>query len=104
MKPSKIVFDNGPVLVVFGGLPGTGKTSIARDLAARMRGTYLRIDTIEQAILRSAGSKGQINDIGYQVAYALAGDNLRLGRNVITDSVNPIEATRDAWMQVGVLT
>ncbi|MCE9523942.1 MAG: hypothetical protein K8S25_16115, partial [Alphaproteobacteria bacterium] len=39
-------------------------------------------------------------DEGYRVAYALAEDNLRLGRIVIADSVNPIQVTRDAWSEV----
>ena len=34
------------------------------------------------------------------VAYAVAEDNLRLGRAVIADSVNPIEVTRAAWREV----
>nr|WP_246751941.1 AAA family ATPase [Bradyrhizobium diazoefficiens] len=43
-----------PALIVFGGLPGTGKTTVARELTQRLAATYLRIDTIEQT-LRSAG-------------------------------------------------
>lgn len=31
------------------------------------------------------------------MGYAVAVDNLRLGRHVIADSVNPIPLTRDAW-------
>jgi len=34
------------------------------------------------------------------VGYAVAGDNLRLGRHVVADSVNPIPVTRDAWLAV----
>ena len=34
------------------------------------------------------------------VAYAIAEDNLRLGRTVIADSVNPVAATRAAWRNV----
>ena len=41
-----------------------------------------------------------INDAGYRVAYAIAEDNLRLGRTVISDSVNPIHLSRDAWISV----
>lgn len=38
--------------IVIGGLPGTGKTTLARLPAARLGAVRLRIDTIEQAIVR----------------------------------------------------
>lgn len=38
---------------------------------------------------------------GYVAGYAVAQDNLRLGHNVVAESVNPIEVTRAAWRQVG---
>ena len=38
------------MLIIFGGLPGSGKSTIARALALRLGAVYLRIDTIEQAI------------------------------------------------------
>jgi predicted kinase len=94
-------YDNfRPVLIIFGGLPATGKTTIARDLARQLGATYLRIDTIEQTLLESATVSQPINDEGYRVAYAVAEDNLRLGRTVIGDSVNPIRVSRDAWLGV----
>jgi predicted kinase len=89
-----------PMLIIFGGLPATGKTTIARDLARRIGATYLRIDTIEQALRDSAAMSRPIHDEGYRVAYAVAEDNLRLGRTVIADSVNPIQLSRDAWIGV----
>jgi len=36
------------------------------------------------------------------VGYAVAEDNLRAGATVIADSVNPIEATRSAWLDVAI--
>jgi predicted kinase len=33
-------------------------------------------------------------------AYAVAEDNLRIGRTVIADSVNPLRLTREAWVSV----
>jgi predicted kinase len=90
------------MLISLGGLPGVGKTTIARELARQIGAVHLRIDSIEQAI-RDAGivpSSRELDDAGYRAAYAVAEDNLRLGRTVIADSVNPIPLTRDAWLAV----
>jgi predicted kinase len=92
------------MLVIFSGLPATGKTTIAKRLSRRINAVYLRIDSIEQALRNSeeARFQGDMGPIGYQVAYALAADNLTLGRAVIVDSVNPLNITRDAWRQVAL--
>ena len=85
------------MLIVFGGLPGTGKTTLARLVAQEYRAVYLRIDTIEQALRSSGALAGAVGGAGYIVAYALAEANLRLGQTVVADSVNPLTLTRDAW-------
>ena len=86
------------MLYVFGGLPGVGKTTLARRLAREVGAVYVRIDTIEQA-LREAGV-GPVTVEGYVVGYRVAGENLRLGRSVVADCVNPVEVTRAAWREV----
>ena len=85
------------MLVVLGGLPGVGKTTIARELARVMRAVHVRVDSIEQA-LRNAGC--DVRGEGYAVAFAIAEDNLRLGRSVVADCVNPWPLTRDEWHAV----
>lgn len=87
-------------LIIFSGLPGTGKTTIARQLAQRLNAVYLRIDTIEHALTQSVLKIDPIEDVGYVAAYGIALDNLRLGHTVVADSVNSIEITRSAWRDV----
>ncbi len=90
------------MLIVLGGLPGTGKTTIAREIVALLPATCLRIDTIEQS-LRSAGLlAGDVGPAGYVVAYALACSNLLLGQRVVADCVNPLPVTRETWRAVAV--
>jgi predicted kinase len=88
------------VLVILSGLPGVGKTVIARELALQIGAMHLRIDSIEQAMRTFSGVNGSLDDAGYRVAYVVAEDNLRIGLTVIADSVNPIQLTRDAWDEV----
>ena len=88
------------MLIAFSGLPGAGKTTLARALADRLGAVYLRIDTIEHALLSLDGVSLVDRGAGYGVAYAIAEDNLGLGRVVVADSVNPIGITREAWRKV----
>src|SRR5215216_6102296 len=88
------------MLIVLGGLPATGKTTIARELARLIDAVHVRIDSIEQAITESRISPVSIEDAGYRVAHAIAEDNLRLGRIVIADCVNPWPLTRNEWRAV----
>jgi predicted kinase len=88
------------MLIIFGGLPGVGKTTIARELARAIGAMHVRIDSIEQAIRECAPLAPPLDEAGYRVAYAIAEDNLRIGRTVIGDSVNPLPVTREAWLAV----
>jgi predicted kinase len=87
------------VLLILSGLPGVGKTAIARAAAGRLRAVHLRIDSIEQCV-RDYLPGQDLEELGYRVAYAVAEDNLRLGHIVIADCVNPIALTRNAWLGV----
>lgn len=89
------------MFIVFSGLPGTGKSTIARIVAEETGAVWLRVDAVEQALRDSGVVKGSLKDAGYRAAYAMAEDNLRLGRTVIADSVNPWMLTRNAWRDVG---
>ena len=87
-------------LIIFAGLPGTGKTTLSRELARGLGAVHLRIDTIEVALRAGLPLDQPIHDLGYRAAYAIAEDNLGLGHVVVADSVNPLEITRQAWRDV----
>jgi predicted kinase len=88
------------VFYIFSGLPGSGKTTLAQGLAARVGAVYLRIDTIEQGLRELC--QVQVEGEGYRLTYRIATDNLRLGNSVVADSCNPIELTRREWEEVAV--
>lgn len=90
------------MLIVMSGLPATGKTALSRSLASQINAVHLRIDTIEQAIVRSGLGEQPLGPVGYIVGYALAEDHLRQGLTVVAESVNPVAVTRDAWRDVAI--
>lgn len=92
------------MLIVFSGLPGTGKTTLAKALAAPLEAVYLRIDSIEQALRNSGTLRREVGSSGYQVANAMALDNLKMGRRVVADCVNPVEESRRAWAESAALS
>ncbi len=89
-----------PLLVALAGLPGVGKSVLARRLSVALGACWIRIDTIEQTLRARGWSADAIGATGYDLGGALAADQLRVGRDVVADSVNPVAASRDAWRQV----
>ncbi|WP_309605273.1 AAA family ATPase [Phenylobacterium sp.] len=87
-------------LIVMAGLPAAGKSSIARELAARLEAMWLRVDTMDQAIWASGTAPADLKDWTYRAAQAVAADNLALGRDVIADCVNDWPSTRERWREV----
>ena len=90
-----------PTLYIFSGLPGTGKSTLAKRLARKLGAFYCRIDTIEAALVDLCDWK--VEGEGYRLAYRLATDNLKLSLDVVADSCNPIELTRQEWQEVAKL-
>lgn len=86
-------------LIAFCGLPGVGKTTLARELARQMAITYIRIDSVETAMKVSTLNIYPAEDAGYLASLAVAGDNLKNGLSVVTEAVNPIALTRRWWLE-----
>ena len=89
--------------MVFAGLPGSGKSVLARGVADAIGATYLRIDTIESAIA-STLIPCRDNLVGYVVAGQVAADQLAAGRDVVADAVNGVAAARAGWIALAART
>lgn len=85
------------MLIILGGLPGVGKSTVGRALAEKINAVYLRVDTIKHAIKTSEFFDKKIMSEGYDVACGVAKDNLDIDLNVIVDSVNPVYESRESF-------
>jgi predicted kinase len=87
-----------PILFILSGLPAAGKSTLSKLIAQEYGAVYLRIDTIEQALKDLCHC--EVQGEGYRLSYRIAGDNLKLGQNVVADSCNLINLTREEWENV----
>lgn len=93
------------MLVVLGGLPGSGKTTVGKRVAETLAAAYIRIDALEAAMWRAGISREQPTGLAaYVVAEAIAEGCLLAGSHVVIDAVNPVEAARQAWRDLAART
>lgn len=89
-----------PRLVMMSGLPGSGKSTLSRLLAARTGAELLRVDVFEQDLRNTHGQDFDVGAMGYRQGYDLAAHYLAAGKDVIADAVNAVEAARQGWRDV----
>ena len=85
-----------PKLIIFSGLPGTGKSSIAEVVGTQLQIPVFAKDWLEAA-LRRTGFEENTGYAGYELLTTLAERQLRLGQSAILDSVASITAVRQQW-------
>lgn len=89
-------------LVIVGGLPGTGKSTVAEHAARLIGGALLAKDIVEAALWRSGiGREQRSGWAGYEILGSLADAQLRVGRPVVLDSVAAYERLRHGWREIG---
>lgn len=70
---------------------------MADGLAGALNAPVFSVDPIEAAMWVSGLPKAETGIAAYNVAQALASENLKPGRTVIVDAVNPVDAARQMW-------
>ena len=92
------------MLVVISGLPGTGKTTLSREVARAVGGEHVRVDALEAGLVETgvvgAGpAAAPVGTAGYAMAHVLARHGLRSARHVVVDAV-PVREARQGWRRL----
>ncbi|AJI46886.1 AAA family ATPase [Francisella philomiragia] len=91
-----------PNAYIFSGLPGVGKTTLAKQLAQTLTNVaYFRVDTVEYYLKKAYLQ--ELNKQGYEIVYYQAKENLELGKSVIIDCCNPILGSRELWNSLSLI-
>ena len=92
------------VLAVFAGLPGVGKSTLARRVGAALPAAVLAVDTVDSKLRQYDVHEPRPGFAAYGVVSALAEIQLEMGHHVIIDAVNPVRAARQLWVELAERT
>lgn len=91
-----------PRLIVFAGLPGSGKSAVADRVARALGIPVLLVDPIEEAMHRAGIAAGFDRGVAaYEVAARIAEHVLSLGQRVIVEAANAESEGRGVWYALG---
>ena len=73
-------------LILMRGYPGTGKSTVARAIATRLRAPLIDRDILRQKAVDIFGELPQVGHFSYELMFALAAEQLSLGLSVVVDT------------------
>ncbi len=84
-----------PVLIMLSGLPGTGKSYLARRLVERLPFVILETDFVRKALFKPPTYSAEESGLVYRVCHELIEKLLKKGVRVIFDATNLVEFQRE---------
>jgi predicted kinase len=88
-------------LIVLAGLPGSGKSTLARRLARQIGAVWLRVDTLEAAMLAAGIPRSHATGLAaYLGVRDQAREQLAQGLWVVIDAVNGVPEGRRLWREL----
>jgi len=91
-------------LIIFSGLPGTGKSTLAEAVGKTFGIPVFAKDWLESSLLQSelkpTRADKSLGFAGYELLTILAERQLMLGQSVILDSVAASQTIRSTWRQL----
>lgn len=87
-----------PTLIVIGGLPGTGKSTLANALSKRMNVPVFSKDDLEAAVARKGlASNKKMLGVGYEIMEALSKRSLENNNSAIFDFIASRSRVEELW-------
>jgi len=91
-------------LIIFSGLPGTGKSMLAEAMGRDLGIPVFAKDWLEATLLQSGlkpvSEEKSLGSAGYELLTVLAERQFMLGQSVILDSVAGTQTIRSTWRQM----
>ena len=87
-----------PKIIIVGGIPGTGKTTISKALSEKAGISVYNKDKLEAAVVRRGlAGKYTLNGVGYELLAELALGEIEYNRSVILDCIASATRVSEFW-------
>ena len=87
-----------PTLIIIGGIPGTGKSTLAKALSRELKVPVFSKDELEASIVRAGLSEAKdMRGVGYEIMATLARNQIETGNSAIFDFIASSNRVINLW-------